>query len=313
MTDIAGALQSLPGFLQIINVVVLLSALYFFTSTVSSHLIELFVGFINSRGRQLRSRLELAFGKDAADALYRNPIIKSLSSGPGKASKSLSSESEKAINSPSYIEPELFARVVAGLFNENGNAISNSAVISEIKTKLAKVDTDFEPKLIEWFKAINDRQTAVYTRWTFLRLLVVGFLLAGLIDIDTVHIASKLWNNPEQAEQAAKALDEARKISDRGESLTDADEKKLRDSVAAAYAQLRTIAPPNYAWQTPPTKIDDWPGKVLGWLLTALATSLGAQFWFNMMSESLKLRAAGRKPDDDVKKTEPRKTDDAVP
>ncbi len=41
-----------------------------------------------------------------------------------------------------------------------------------------------------------------------------------------------------------------------------------------------------------------WAAKLLGWLLTALATSLGAQFWFNLLSESLKLRAAGRKPDD---------------
>lgn len=304
MTDIAGTLQSLPGLLQIINVIVLLSALFFFTSTVSSHLIEIFVGFINSRGRQLRSRLELALGKEAADAFYENPIIKSLSSGSQKPIKSSSSQSGKPINSPSYIEPELFARVVADLFNDKANPISKSAVISEIKEKLAKVESDFEPKLIEWFKAINDRQTAVYTRWTFLRLLVVGFLLAGLLDIDTVHIASKLWNNPEQAEQAAKALDEARKISDRSESLTDADKKKLQDSVATAYAQIRTISPPNYAWQTPPSEIDAWPGKLLGWLLTALATSLGAQFWFNMMSESLKLRAAGRRPADDVKKTD---------
>jgi hypothetical protein len=36
--------------------------------------------------------------------------------------------------------------------------------------------------------------------------------------------------------------------------------------------------------------------KLLGWLLTALATSLGAQFWFNIMSEALKLRAGPPKP-----------------
>ena len=49
---------------------------------------------------------------------------------------------------------------------------------------------------------------------------MIGFLLAGLLDIDTVHIAGKLWSNPEQAEQAARVLDEARKISDQSESLS---------------------------------------------------------------------------------------------
>ena len=47
-------------------------------------------------------------------------------------------------------------------------------------------------------------------------------------------------------------------------------------------------------------------GQLTGWLLTALATSLGAQFWFNLMSEALKLRATGRKPDDTPKKEEKR-------
>jgi hypothetical protein len=100
MLDISGVLQSLPGFLQIINVIVLLSALFFFTSTISSHLIEVFVGLINSRGKHLRARLELALGKGAAKALYDDPII-----------KSLSSQSRTTIHWPSYIEPELFARV----------------------------------------------------------------------------------------------------------------------------------------------------------------------------------------------------------
>jgi hypothetical protein len=291
MLDISGVLQPLPGFLQIINVIVLLSALFFFTSTISSHLIEVFAGFINSRGKQLRARLELALGKDAAKALYDDPII-----------KSLSNQSRTKIHPPSYIEPELFARVAASLSNDDKSAMSRSEVIKDIKDKLMKVESDLEPKLIEWFKAITGRQTGVYTRWTFLRLLVIGFMLASLLDIDTVHIAAELWRNPEQAEQAARVLDEARQISDHGESLTDADKKRLQESVAKAYAQLRTIVPPNYAWQTPPGKIKNWPGKLLGWLLTALATSLGAQFWFNIMSDSLKLRAAGRKPADDPKK-----------
>jgi len=43
----------------------------------------------------------------------------------------------------------------------------------------------------------------------------------------------------------------------------------------------------------------EWAPKLLGWLLTAIATSLGAQFWFNIMSEALKLRAAGHKPGED--------------
>src|SRR5436305_2832450 len=118
--------------MQVVNVVVLLSALFFFTSTVASHLVEVIAGFWNSRGKHLRARLENALGKAAADAIYNDPIIKSLASG-GDATKT----SGTALNPPSYIEPEFFAKVIAALSNTQGdNAIKASAVINDIKTKL---------------------------------------------------------------------------------------------------------------------------------------------------------------------------------
>ena len=55
------------------------------------------------------------------------------------------------------------------------------------------------------------------------------------------------------------------------------------------------FAQPSYAWKRRPAP-GEWPGKLLGWLLTAIATSFGAQFWFNLLSEALKLRATGPKP-----------------
>lgn len=36
----------------------------------------------------------------------------------------------------------------------------------------------------------------------------------------------------------------------------------------------------------------------VGWLLTALAISLGATFWFDMLNKLISLRSAGNKPDD---------------
>ncbi len=39
--------------------------------------------------------------------------------------------------------------------------------------------------------------------------------------------------------------------------------------------------------------------KILGWLVTALAISLGAPFWFDILKKIVNLRGAGKKPDDD--------------
>src|SRR5262245_33762805 len=171
MPEVAALLQTLPGFLTIVNVVVLLSAIFFFTSTLASHLLEMFVGLINSRGRQLRKRLETALGENVAAAIYADPLIKSLM---GRGARIMSGAASP--QPPSYIEPELFARVVAKLSQTSGNAVNESDVIKEIKASVAAAATpaELEPRIIEWFKAVNDRQNGVYTRWSFLRLLIIG-------------------------------------------------------------------------------------------------------------------------------------------
>jgi hypothetical protein len=39
-----------------------------------------------------------------------------------------------------------------------------------------------------------------------------------------------------------------------------------------------------------------WPTKILGLLLTALLVSLGAPFWFDLLSRAANLRLAGDEP-----------------
>lgn len=283
-------LQALPGFLQIVNVVILLSALFFFTSTVASHLVEAWVGAWNSRGKQLRERLESALGKAAADQIYLHPLIRSISTGINAANPAATTAAQ--LKPPSYIEPQLFVDVVKKLATPGAGAVAGSDVITALNANAAT----FDAKLVEWFKAINDHQTGVYTRWTFLRLIVIGFLFAATMDLDTVHITATLWSHPEQTEAVAKALKDANLSTGDLDKLTADQKTKIQDAVAQAYKQLRDIAPPDYAWQHVPETAQGWWAKLLGWLLTALATSLGAQFWFNIMSEALKLRAGPPKP-----------------
>ena len=37
--------------------------------------------------------------------------------------------------------------------------------------------------------------------------------------------------------------------------------------------------------------------SLLGWIITAFAISLGAQFWFDLLTKFVNLRAAGPKPE----------------
>src|SRR5688500_12922057 len=95
MEQLFGAMtQALPGTLTILNVAILLFAIFFFTRTLASHVLEAVVGFWNSRGKELRDGLATALGTNTAAAIYDTPLIRSLKNGK---------------HPPSYIEPEFFA------------------------------------------------------------------------------------------------------------------------------------------------------------------------------------------------------------
>jgi hypothetical protein len=44
-----------------------------------------------------------------------------------------------------------------------------------------------------------------------------------------------------------------------------------------------------------------WLARLLGWMLTILAISLGAPFWFDMLNKLVNVRSAGKSPDEAAK------------
>ena len=48
-------------------------------------------------------------------------------------------------------------------------------------------------------------------------------------------------------------------------------------------------------------KRDQWLTIALGWLITALAVSLGAPFWFDLLNKFVNIRASGKAPEEEPK------------
>jgi hypothetical protein len=43
------------------------------------------------------------------------------------------------------------------------------------------------------------------------------------------------------------------------------------------------------------------PTTILGWVITALAASLGAPFWFDLLNRFVNVRASGKAPEEEPK------------
>lgn len=63
--------------------------------------------------------------------------------------------------------------------------------------------------------------------------------------------------------------------------------------------------------ETIPTALGLWLAALAGWLVTALAASLGAPFWFDTLNRIIDIRANGRAPEEKDTTAKKRKADDA--
>lgn len=181
--------------------------------------------------------------------------------------------------------------------------------------------------LQDWFQATMDRAKGWYKRWAQLTLFVVGFFIALLVGVDAIAITKALWTNPDLRQTVADAAAEyVRKDPDQiaapngeaegegapsGESGQTPALEDVVEEIQALTQRFQAERLPLYPWgQSPPkdaettrcVTLGSWLANLrlhlLGFLLTALATSLGAQFWFDLLSKLVKLRAAGSSPEE---------------
>lgn len=168
-------------------------------------------------------------------------------------------------------------------------------------------------ELEQWFDHAMERVAGWYKRRTQLWLWIFGLIMALVLNVDTLLIARTLWTEPaarrvvtEQAEQFAQANPEL-------------EEEDLKEAVSRV-RNLNTFQIPigwakaTKACAEPGTQTADSPGeppcdprswprtpggraqRVLGWLITAAALTLGAPFWFDLLKKVVAVRASGRSP-----------------
>ena len=210
------------------------------------------------------------------------------------------------------------------------------ALAAALRTLLAGAadETEIKKRIGTWYDQTMERVSGQFKRHAQKCLFVIGFLVAAAIDVDTIAIAKVLWTNPARATAVAeiatrmersgklKALVEGAARHDGntntppeaaekfvGTSSSKADAQAMIDKVRLALDEVAAAQIPishHCMAESNPifacwANLTATPGKgifakLLGWLLTALAISMGAPFWFELLSKLVNLRSAGVKP-----------------
>ncbi|MBB3693566.1 hypothetical protein [Sphingomonas sp. BK580] len=181
----------------------------------------------------------------------------------------------------------------------NAMTLRPGKVRDAILVALAEGGNDFDrarKSLEAWFDAGMDRVSGWYKRESQLVLILIGLVTAVGFNIDAVRIASTLASNNSVRQQILLRAEDQRHALNPGRP-TPPDQKDIED----AKASLGTLI----GWGTQPDPAaggkaardasEDGVGRialmVAGWLLTAIAVSLGAPFWFDVLNKFMVIRA----------------------
>jgi hypothetical protein len=196
-------------------------------------------------------------------------------------------------------------------------------------TRLLQVPTAAQSRLqhlhdgVEvWFNNAMDRVSGAYKRNVQGWLLVIGIVIACVMNADTISMWRQLAANDElrtaMVERAAATLPSLDSVANRpsGESLSLEEVRARYDSANALIGgmdlQLGWSRAPGMGW---PAGLGPGVLKIVGLLLTGIAISMGAPFWFDLMNKVISIRAAGRSPAEKPKSPEgaPKRTAEETP
>jgi hypothetical protein len=182
-------------------------------------------------------------------------------------------------------------------------ALPDSKIKDALDATLLKANGDIkrlEKGIATWFDDAMDRLSGAYKRKMKWIAMLIGLLIAVAFNADSFNVATTLWNDPDRrastiaiATEVAKKPVPASAQPDQLEAAVKDTESMLRSLPIGWNCLAAPDGSIGQCWKnlSPPTLV-----QFLGWILTALALSLGAPFWFDLLNKFINLRGAGVKP-----------------
>lgn len=317
-----------------IEVVIGLSFVFFLFSLICSAVVEWIATKLNWRARMLEVAMENIFsgcdsitseGRALAQKFWDHPLIQSLQhpkneqtlkprkvgSGGGPTAPSA-----KKVAGPSYVPSRTFVLALLDLgaqahvqaatdagvnppptiatvsLEDQINGIENEQMRNALLTVYRSVDGEvqhFRKSAEEWFDDSMQRVTGWYKRHAQRALWLIAILIVLAFNVDALSIGQTLWRD-----QPARTL-----IVHQAETATQTAQSKTSPADAAkalpvplGWKLFKTGTGPEEI----PNTADSIIAKILGLLLSAAALTLGAPFWFDLLSKIMRVRGNGPPP-----------------
>ncbi|QNI33322.1 hypothetical protein H7849_05005 [Alloacidobacterium dinghuense] len=306
---------------QVLGVAVGIVLVCLLLSIIASHVREMAAAFTARRAIVLEEAIRKMVGDSGIYERFANhPLIETISFQPATFLGLGFTKAPKP--RPTYIASPLFTRVLLVTLAEIHSLPSTdvTAVVaklppdSALRQKLGAIILGIEhdsaacvSAIEQWYDGTMDRVNGLYKRHTQTWLLALGMILAVAFNANLFRITQRLWTSKD-ARDAVTATAQMYSCKDGQpcglpdyETARSEIQRRLGDELPLGYdwryvqSYWRSGADPENAGLR--AIAGHWIFNLVGWILTAIAVSLGAPFWFDLLNKLVNLRLAGQKPD----------------
>ena len=306
---------------------------YLLLSALCSTIQEIIANLAKWRANTLETAIENLLG-DAKlkDEIYNHALVKGIWRPRWLIKK------VETIHKPAYISSAMFAQALQDLRTVKGAtalpAVTQKAL--DVVLKGAATAEEERKRIEHWFDDAMDAVSGWYKRKAYAWLWVISAVVCVVVNADTISIGKVLWDDPTArtavAEAAKKYVESkpalqtqtnpssaqgtapnAQGTTPNGQGTTPRVQELQEKfkNLAQARSDLNGLSIPlGWCSAAKPGCPEErqWPAgndwilsslrKSIGILLTILAVSQGAPFWFDLLQKFVNLRLAGDPPPD---------------
>lgn len=288
--------------LTTLNIVIGLVFVLLLFSLLASTVMEVIASILSLRAKHLRNTLENMLG-EKMDDFVRHPLFRQLSFATNNRRARLSS-----YYLPGHVNKDTFVTIVQDIL-DSGDKDAMKARIQEMEEGEPKRMLQFllrqsggDPALFKahaerWFDDVMDRAYDWYKRNMKWWLFGIGLVLAAIFNADTIQIYQTISSS---ATVQTMLVDMASNYAEKTDTVVGPNlNLTLEQSVARMDSALQTIqyirSPLGLGWDSAGTDqgLPWWLVKFAGLLLTGIAVTFGAPFWYDLLRKTLSLRSGG--------------------
>jgi len=311
-----------------LEVAIGLSFVYLLLALLCTTVNEWIAGMLGSRSKLLEESLRQLLDNQPHDgakngfvnAFYGHPLIQGMMRGD---------------KHPSYLSARTFATVVLDLVGRPAapsqasgstlgpapdradavrsiDALPDGDVKDALRSLMPPEGGDFSTlreNVEGWFNDAMDRVSGWYKRRTQIWTILVALVITVAANADTFRIARQLWSDPTLRESVVA---EAKVRAAEPRPSMQVDYLDPRNPTKPTVTRLgdnpihqreRDLLGQMMGWGSADAGLgtSGWLLRLLGWLISCVAISLGAPFWFDTLNKFINIRSAGKSPGEAAK------------